>query len=603
MSQFIDLSFLKFLLSEVHCLDEILEKERYAEHEKESLELFLDSVKDLAEKDYFPVFQEMDDDPVRFEDGKIIAHPAVGKAMRTGGEMGLMSSAFDFKDGGLQMPMIVHTVAHAILEAANNHLPGYMGLTLGAAELIVHFGSEELKEKYVGKMIGGEWGGTMCLTEPQAGSSLSDILTTAYPAEDGTYRIKGQKIFISGGDHAYCDNFVHLVLARIEGAPAGTKGISLFVVPKNRINEDGSLSFNDVTTAGDFQKMGQKGYCTTHLIFGEADDCHGWLVGEPHRGLPYMFQMMNGARIAVGRGAAAIASAAYHASLAYAKERPQGRRISNSGNKNLAEGQTLIINHPDVRRMIYLQKAISEGAMSLVLQAAEYHDRISSATTPEEKEKYDLLLELLTPVVKTYPSEAGRRSVDNGVQVLGGYGFCTEYILQLYLRDIRIFAIYEGTTGIQSLDLLGRKMMLGNGKAVKLLTAEIMETIQSAMSHDDLKPYAQSLGNQLGTIKKVMDFLTPFAAKGEYERFLSDATVFMELFGTVVVGWQWLKIGVRSKMALLTNDQKRPHSFYEDELHAMKFYFKYEIPKTSSLAEILMDETVLTLANEKEASA
>lgn len=586
MTQYIDLPFLKFLLSDVHRLDELLKTDRYSEHEKESLELFLDSVKDLADREYYPHFQEMDEQPVRFENGKIHVHPAVGKAMKTGGEMGLMSGIFDFAEGGLQMPSMVHTAAHTILEAANNHLPGYLGLTLGAAELIVHFGNEKLKETYVPKMLGGEWGGTMCLTEPQAGSSLSDITTTARPGPDGSHRIKGQKIFISGGDHEYCENFVHLVLARIEGAPVGTKGISLFVVPKNRIGVDGSLAGNDVTTAGDFQKMGQRGYCTTHLIFGEADDCQGFLVGEPHRGLKYMFQMMNGARIAVGRGAAAIATAAYHASLAYARERPQGRRILNSGEKNLAEGQTLIIKHPDVRRMILLQKTISEGSLSLILQAAEYHDRIASASNDEEREKYNLLLELLTPVVKTYPSEMGRRSVDNGLQVLGGYGFCSEYVLQQYLRDIRIFSIYEGTTGIQSLDLLSRKMTLQNGKAVQLLMKEIMDTIETSCEHEGLKPYGVKLADQLQVVKDVMKFLTVFAARGEHERFLSDATVFMELFGIVVVGWQWLKIGVASV-----------GKGSDSEIHALKFYFKYEIPKVKSLAETLMNDEVLTLAD------
>ena len=306
-------------------------------------------------------------------------------------------------------------------------------------------------------MLSGKWGGTMCLTEPQAGSSLSDIVTKATPSKNGYYNISGQKIFISAGDSQYAENIVHLLLARVEGAPKGTKGISLFIVPKNRIKPDGSLEPNDVNSVADFQKMGQKGYCTTHLGFGDKEDCRGWLVGEENQGLKYMFMMMNAARIGVGRDASAIASAAYQASLQYANERPQGRKLTSDGKKNVEESQSLIIEHPDVRRMLLLQKAVVEGSMSLVLLAAKYYDLETTAQSKEEKYKYNSLLEMIIPVVKTYPSEAGSYSVNNGLQVLGGYGFCSDFILQQYYRDIRISAIYEGTTGIQSQDLLGRK--------------------------------------------------------------------------------------------------------------------------------------------------
>ena len=598
--QYLDMQTLKFQLFDVHGLESILASEHFSMHDADSMHLFLDSVKDFSDKELYPCFVEMDVNPAHFKEGKIIAHSAVGLMMKKGGEMGLIAAPVDMKDGGLQLPLAVHTAACTILDAANNHLPGYTGLTLGAAELILSFGSEELKEKYVARMLSGEWAGTMCLTEPQAGSSLSDITTTAYPAADGTYRIKGQKIFISGGDHEHTDNFIHLLLARIEGAPAGTRGISLFVVPKNRIGEDGSLQPNDVTTAGDFQKLGQRGYCTTHLIFGEKDDCYGWLAGEPHQGLKYMFQMMNAARIAVGRGAAAIALAAYHASLEYACERPQGRPVSDSGKKDVESEQTLIINHPDVRRMLLLQKALSEGALSIVLQGAIYEDKIRAATDPAEKEKYQLLLEMLTPIVKTYPSEKGCESISNGLQVLGGYGYCSDYILQQYYRDIRIFPIYEGTTGIQSLDLLGRKMTLKEGKAARLLAQEINVTIQAALAFDELKPYAITLGTNLQRIAVVMEFLGGFAQKGDFERFLSDATVFMDFMGTIVCGWQWLKMAVQAKQALATGKGGYDVSFYESKIHAMKFFFKYEMSRTAGLADTLMDENVLTLAGEQE---
>ena len=594
--KYFDKNTLNFILYDTLKLEKIFDFPRYQDHDKENTDIFLNAIHDLADKSCYPFFREMDENPVAFEDGKIKAHPQIGVLMRKGGEMGLLNGNFDYEEGGLQIPHTVHTAAYYILEAANNHITGYLGLTNGAAELIATFGNEEVKEKFTPKMMAGEWGGTMCLTEPQAGSSLSDIVTSARPLEDGTYRIKGQKIFISGGDYPHVDNIVHLVLARIDGAPSGTKGISLFAVPKKRKAASGELEPNDVITAGDFQKMGQRGYATTHLFFGEKDDCHAWLIGEPHRGLSYMFLMMNGARIAVGRGGAAIASAAYYASLQYANERAQGRALNNSGAKDVAKEQTLIINHADVRRMLFLQKAISEGALSLVLQTAIYYDIHEASESKEEKQKYKLLLELLTPIVKTYPAEMGKISVDAGLQVLGGYGFCTEYILQQYYRDIRIFSIYEGTTGIQSKDLLGRKIMMANGQGAQYLAQEVSKTMQEAMAYEELQPYAKTLGEKLHKSTQVIVHLGGFAQKGDYETFLADANLFMEFFSTIVVAWQWLRMATEAKNALKNGTKTYPEEFYRSKIHTMKFYFKYEVPKTESLANILMDTEVLTLA-------
>lgn len=599
--EYMDMDTLKYLLYKVHDLESVISSyERFQDHDLASLNLFVDSVKEFADRELFPYLKEMDEVPAHFKDGTVMVHEQVETMMKKGGEMGLIAAPFDYKDGGMQLPILTYTAYTYILDAANNHLPGYAGLTLGAAELIVHFANEQLNTTYVPKMLSGEWGGTMCLTEPQAGSSLSDIVTKATPTDAGYYRISGQKIFISGGDHQYTQNIVHLVLARIEGAPPGTKGISLFVVPKNRPDGSGGLEGNDVMTVADFQKMGQRGYCTTHLGFGDANDCHGWLVGEPHQGLRYMFMMMNGARIAVGRGAAAIAMAAYQAALEYANERPQGRKLTSTGKKNPEEGQSLIIEHPDVRRMLLLQKAIAEASLSLVLLASKYQDIRQSATDEEVRNKYHLLLEMIIPIVKTFPSEAGAVAVNNGVQVLGGYGFCTDFILQQYHRDIRISSIYEGTTGIQSQDLLGRKVPMENGKAMELLATEILDTIGEAMQYDVLKPYAAKLGDKLKLSKEVLDFLLPFAKKGDYERYLSDANLFMEFLSHIVVAWLWLDIAVHAKTALLNGDTTFSEDFYESKIHTMKFYYKYELPKTMALAESLMDPEVVTVKTSKE---
>jgi alkylation response protein AidB-like acyl-CoA dehydrogenase len=600
LKKYVDIETLKYILYDIHKLENLLSRERFQEHDMESLDLFIDSVKEFSDRELYPYFKEMDETPAYHKDGTVIVHKQVQKVMHQSGEMGIIAACFDYEDGGLQIPSSVFHAALYVMDAANNHLPGYPSLTIGAAELIIEFGIDTLKETYVPNMLSGVWGGTMCLTEPQAGSSLSDITTKATPTEEGFYKITGQKIFISGGDHQFAENIVHLVLARIEGAPQGTKGISLFVVPKNRLKPDGSLAYNDVMTVADFQKMGQRGYCTTHLGFGDQDDCRGWLVGEEHKGLNQMFLMMNGARIAVGRGAAAIAMAAYRTSLQYANERPQGRKLSADGKKNPNEKQSLIIEHPDVRRMLLLQKSIVEGSLSLVMLASKYHDIVTTATSKEEQEKYHLLLEMIIPIVKTYPSEAGAESVDNGLQVLGGYGFCTDFSLQQYYRDIRIMALYEGTTGIQSQDLLGRKVMLQNGKGLELLSAEILKTIIAASNHEDLKSYATILGNKLQLSQKILDKLMPFAMKGNYERYLADANLFMEYMSIVVLGWLWLEMAVDASDQLRNTDRKYSEIFYESKIHTMKFYFKYEVPKTNSLAESLMNNEVITIKNDKE---
>ena len=598
--KYVDIDTLKYMLYDVHKLEDLLERERFVDHDKESLDMFLESTKDFADRELFPFIKEMDEKPAYHKDGKVYVHSQVETMMKKGGELGFISASFDYDIGGMQIPLMAHTAATYILDAANNHLPGYAGLTQGAAELIIHFASKDLLETFVPNMLSGKWGGTMCLTEPQAGSSLSDIITKAKPTQNGYYNITGQKIFISGGDNQFAENIVHLVLARVEGAAKGTKGISLFIVPKNRNKSDGTLESNDVTTVADFQKMGQKGYCTTHLGFGDKDDCKGWLVGEENQGLNYMFLMMNAARIAVGRGSSAIASAAYYASLQYANERPQGRKLASDGKKNVEQSQSLIIEHPDVRRMLLLQKAVVEGSMSLVLLAAKYYDLESTAKSKEEKIKYNTLLEMIIPVVKTYPSEAGAYSVNNGLQVLGGYGFCSDFILQQYYRDIRISSIYEGTTGIQSQDLLGRKITMNNGEGLKLLLNEILTTVAKANNHPELKPYAESISEKIKLSEKVLTSLMPHALKGDFEKYLADASVFMEFFSLIIVAWNWLEIATDSQEALVNGDKKYSEIFYNSKIETMKYFFDYELPKTVSHSEILMNPSSVTIKKDEE---
>lgn len=594
MARYLCMDTLRYILYDVHQVKTLLAYPRYAGFDTDAFDMLLTAAKDWADQDFYPVFKEMDEKPAFFTDGKVHTHPILKKIHTDAGANGWLGMYFDKEDGGVQLPHVMQSAINHILESANNHIPGYLGLTAGAAHLIATFGNEALKKTYIPPMLAGKWGGTMALTEPQAGSSLSDIVTTAIPHTDGYYHIQGQKIFISAGDHEAVDNIIHLTLARIEGAPAGTKGISLFVVPRFRPLEGGGVEPNDVIPVADFQKMGQRGYSTVHLVYGENHDCRGYLVGEPHHGLKYMFQLMNGARIDVGMTAASIATAAYYASLQYAGERPQGRRILNSGKKDVSEGQTLIKEHADVRRMLLWQKAIVEGSLSLVLECAKLADEAQSADEETAKASH-LLLELLTPVAKTFPAEMGRLSVDQGLQVLGGYGFCMDFPLQQYLRDIRIMAIYEGTTGIQSIDLLSRKIPMEGGKALQLLKKCIEDSIGQAARYDSLRPYAERLHKYTGQVEQALAHLMTFAMKGDYEKYLADATIFMELFGRVVVGWQWLKMAVLAEESIQNKRADLPASFFEAKLKAMQFYYKYEMPKVSASLEVLLAEESLTL--------
>ena len=595
--QYISMENLRFLLFEVHTVQDLLTYKRF-EHIGgiEEINGLINSAKTIADKEMFPFFKAMDQSPVVYKDGMIRSHPQLKNIFKAVAEAGWFSSISSLEHGGMQLPFILYSAAHLIFEAANSSAQGYLGVSTGALELIETFASKELTDTYLPNMFAGKWQGTMALTEPQAGSSLSDITTTAIPTDNDYYEIVGQKIFISAGEHEACENFVHLTLARIKGAPAGTKGISLFIVPKY-IPENGTLQDNHVLCAGDFQKMGQRGYATAHLIFGESAVTKGFLVGEANKGLQYMFQMMNAARIIVGQTAAAIASAAYYSSLYYANERPQGRHIEN---KDLSKEQILIINHADVRRMLLQQKSIVEGSLSLVNECLKYVD-LEKVTTGGEKEKMHLLLEILTPIVKTYPSEAGITSVSNGLQVLGGYGFTMDFDLQQYYRDIRIMSIYEGTTGIQSMDLLGRKVTMQNGKAVQLLLTEMMKTVELAMAHQELTVYCKLFTSAIETYKETLQYLIQLAQKGEIEKYLADASLFMEFSGIIAIAWQWLKQAAVAHSALKeTAASKQSSDFYESKIETMKYFYKYELPKHLSISNTLMNPEIVTIKQDQE---
>jgi alkylation response protein AidB-like acyl-CoA dehydrogenase len=588
---------LDFLLYEVHNAEELTQYPYFQDHSRETFDMVLDMNVDIADRILHPAFVDADRKQPNLVDGQVKVHPGVHQYIKAMGEAGLIAAPFSYEDGGQQLPEMVAGAAEFIRGAANNSFVMFTGLAAGSTHLILAFGSDELKQTYTPNMLSGKWGGTMCLTEPNAGSSLSDLETVAIPQPDGTYKIKGQKVFISAGDQDYAENIIHLVLARIQGAPKGTKGISLFVVPKKRLTADGGLVDNDVVSTGIYHKMGQKGTPAMHLTFGDRDDSIGYVVGQEHQGLKYMFQMMNEARLGVGMAGAYIASAAYYASLEYAQERPQGRRLNN---KNLDDAPTFIVNHPDVRRLLMSQKALFEGSTSLILECHKWSD-LTKVLEGDEKVNTQTLLDLMTTVAKTYPAESGIQAVNQGVQVLGGYGYTEDFPLEQMARDVRIMSIYEGTTAIHSLTLLGRGIPGQGGKAAQLLFGEVMKSIADAETFDDLKPYADKLKNEMGRLQKVTMHLLGIAAKGDHEVFLADASLYMEMFGTLCVAWQWIKQATVAKRAMVSKNVEGDElAFYEGKIHSMKFYFHYEVPKVLGLAARLTDTEVLTVVEESE---
>ncbi|WP_300674634.1 acyl-CoA dehydrogenase [Desulfoluna sp.] len=582
--RFMSMRNLKFTLHEV-----IGASPEGSGHTRKSMDMVLDAAFDFAKKALHPLYEEMDRHPPELIDGTVSVHKEMRSILTTLGKDGWISAIFPEEWGGDNMPpSLLHAVCF-IFASANYSASVYSGLTMGAANLILTFGSDELKRTFVPTMLEGKWQGTMALTEPEAGTSLGDLTTAAAPQEDGTYRITGEKIFISAGDHDAVDNVVHLLLARIEGAPAGVKGISLFVVPKLRPN-DGALRPNDVTVTQIFHKMGYRGAPITALSFGEKGDCTGYLVGEANRGLSYMFHMMNDARLEVGMGATAIATAAYHAALDYTRNRRQGRRLTDgSGAPPIP-----IIEHQDVKRMLLFQRAVSEGALSLILQCSRY-EALSHTAPDEEKADYHLLLELLTPVAKTFPAEMGILSTSASIQCFGGYGYCEDFPVEQHFRDMRIHAIHEGTTGIQGMDLLGRKVVMKNGKALLLLSREIDKTIKRVQDYPALQAMAQALSEAKETLSTTTMTLGGVAKEKGPEAFLANATLYLELFGHVTIAWQWLlQMGVVSEKLAGQNVRKADLAFYNGKLDVGRYYFGYELPKIGALS-IALAQPALTL--------
>ncbi len=583
---------LDFVLFDVLQVEKLAALKRFADHSAETMRAAIATAHDLALEKFHPHNAKADRNEPSFDGEKVSMIPEVAEALAAYRDAGLMVAHKDYELGGMQLPWTVAQACSALFQSANVGTSAYPFLTVGAANLLDAFGSQEQKELYMRPMFEGRFFGTMCLSEPQAGSSLADIRTRAEPQADGSYRLTGSKMWISAGEHELSENIVHLVLAKIAGAAPGVKGISLFIVPKYLVNGDGSLGArNDVRLVGLNHKMGYRGTTNTALNFGEKGGAVAYLVGQPHRGLEYMFHMMNEARIGVGSGAVMLSYAAYLYSLGYARQRPQGRLPDS---KDPTQPMVPIIEHADVRRMLLHQKWVSEGGLHLVLFASRLVDLQHESEDEAERKRCGLLLDVLTPVVKGWMSEMCLKSNEHAIQVLGGYGYTREYPVEQYYRDQRLNPIHEGTDGIQAIDLLGRKVAMQGGAAFRLLLQEIRATIAAADPR--LKEHGEALEGALRTIEATTGTLLGAAGDGRTALALANAAHYLDMVGLAVMGWMWL-MQAQAALAKEAGDEEE-RDFLEGKLRTCRYFFRYELTRIAYLAPLLqsLDDTTLEMA-------
>ena len=566
---------LAFELYEVLNAEELTQRERFADHNRETFDAALTTARQIAEKYFAPHNRKSDENEPEFVDGAAVLIPEVKPAVDAFIEAGFQNAGRSFEQGGMQLPNLISRACFAHFQSANIATSSYPMLTMGASNLIGTFGTEDQKKRFFEPMIEGRFFGTMALTEPHAGSSLTDLRTRAEPAGDGSYRIKGNKIFISGGDHPLSENIVHMVLARLPDAPPGVKGISLFIVPKFLVNDDGSLGErNDVVLAGLFHKMGWRGTTSTALNFGDNDNCVGYLIGEPHKGLACMFQMMNDARIGVGMGAIMLGYAGYLYSLNYARERPQGRLPDG---KDPTSPQVALVEHADIRRMLLTQKAYVEGSFDLGLFCARLVDDARTGTSDEQRQLANELLDLLTPIVKSWPSEFCLKANELAIQILGGHGYTREYPVEQYYRDNRLNPIHEGTHGIQSLDLLARKLTQNKGAGLRQLNGLIESCIQRAGEHPSLQELRAPLEQLMSALQTTTTALLTDLGSGKINETLANSALYMKVFGHAVIGWRWLEQAIRAEEGL-TRGNAADQAFYRGKLQAARYFLTWEVP-------------------------
>ncbi|RZL89164.1 MAG: acyl-CoA dehydrogenase [Variovorax sp.] len=595
---------LDFLLYDWLDAQALNQRERFADHSRETFDAVLDTCERIAREKYAPFNRIVDLQEPHFDGEKVVLPQATHDAHKAFVDSGMMSAAQDYDIGGMQLPYTLQAAANSFFAMASVSIGSNM-LTSGNANLLMVHGTEMQKEVFAKNEFSGRWAGTMCLSEPQAGSSLSDVATRAVP--DGAdfqddplgprYRLTGNKMWISSGDHELTENIVHIVLAKIPDENGklvpGTRGISLFIVPKRMVDTRGDLTGerNDVALAGLNHKLGWRGTTNTLLNFGEGRypvdgkaGAIGYLVGSPGKGLHCMFHMMNEARIGVGTAATMLGMAGYYASLDYARTRPQGRAVQKAGAdggvvKDSARPQVRIIEHADVRRMLLAQKAYCEGALALELYCARLVDEQKTGNA-QAADDARLLLEVLTPIAKSWPSEWCLEANSLAIQIHGGYGYTRDFPVEQYWRDNRLNMIHEGTHGIQAADLLGRKVLMEEGRGMKLLAGRIGDTIARAARVPELAPHARALGEAL---ERVGSATQAAWATGDPQAALANAVPYMQAFGHTVLAWIWLDVAEKA----LALDAPKSAASTAGRTGAAAYFFRYELPKIGAWLNVV----------------
>ena len=570
---------------------------RFADHSRETFDAVLDLCEQIATDQFAPHNKKADQHEPHFDGEVVHTIPELKPALKAFCDAGLMAAGHDYAMGGMQLPCLIEKAGFAWFKGANVASSAYPFLTIGNANTLLKVGSPQQIEQFVKPMLSGRFFGTMCLSEPQAGSSLSDILTRAEIEPDGSYRLRGNKMWISGGEHDLAENIIHLVLAKVPGPDGklipGVKGISLFIVPKILLQPNGTLGErNDVVLAGLNHKMGYRGTANCLLNFGEGKfqpggkaGAVGYLVGTLHQGLAGMFHMMNEARIGVGLGAVMLGYTGYLHALDYARNRPQGRHPAN---KDPLQPQVPIVAHTDVKRMLLAQKAYVEGGLGLTLYCARLVDEEKTATNPVEREAATLLLDILTPIAKSWPSQWCLEANSLAIQVHGGYGYTREYDVEQFYRDNRLNPIHEGTHGIQGLDLLGRKVVMREGAAFALLGGKVQATIARAQ-----QTALAALGSQLSQRWQRLEQVTAILhSAGDPNKTLANASLYLEAFGHLVLSWIWLEQALAAA-AMQQGDQ----DFYAGKQQACRWFFLWELPKVDAQLTLLaaLDTTTLDM--------
>jgi alkylation response protein AidB-like acyl-CoA dehydrogenase len=591
-----------FLLYEWLDIESLTKRERFADHSRETFDAAMLTCEQIATDLFEPHNKKSDQNEPHFDGERVTMIPEIGRALAAFCDAGLMAAGRDYELGGTQLPAVVEKAGFAWFKAANVGTSSYPFLTIGNSNLLLAHGSEEQIERFVKPMMTGRFFGTMCLSETQAGSSLSDVKTRAVTQRDGTYRLFGNKMWISAGEHELSENIVHLVLAKIPEAdgslPIGVRGISLFIVPKFIVEDDGRIGErNDVVLAGLNHKMGYRGTTNCLLNFGEGKfkpqgeaGAIGYLVGEPNKGLAQMFHMMNEARIGVGLGATALGYTGYLHALDYARNRPQGRPPAG---KDASQPQVPIVAHADVKRMLLAQKSYVEGALALNLYCAKLVDDENTGETEEMRREAKLLLDILTPIAKSWPSQWCLEANNLAIQVHGGYGYTRDYNVEQFYRDNRLNPIHEGTHGIQGLDLLGRKVVMQSGAALKTLALRVRDTIARCEAIHD--PGSQRLAGELEVQWTRLEEVTmTLHGAGDTNRTLANASVYLEAFGHIVIAWMWLE---QALVAGRSMNGGEDDAFYLGKLAATRYFFAYELPKVTPMLDLLasLDTTTLTM--------